>query len=390
MSDLVERLPVRVLLIPDRFPPQRGGVAVSARRNARLLAPFLERLDVVHLTGDLPRGAAESRLEDGYTVHSLGRAAREEDSLQLLELAATGLARETGAGIVHGFYALPAGYVATLVARCLGLRSVVSLRGNDADRGVFSHPGMLHWTLAQADRILAVSRAIARRVETFAGQRDTVFTPNSVDPGLFRPGPPATDLGPDPVVLFAGEMRFKKGLDPFLAAVSELAAEPVSFVLAGGVRREERGVLETWSRRNPAARLLELPYARDPERLAALYNRADLVVLPALFEGMPNALLEAMACARPVLATAVGGVPDLVEDGRSGWLMPVEDLHRLGGRIRAALASPPEVRAALGQAARERVQASFRPEDERDRLLAVYHELAVSELAGLVPVGLPG
>ena len=366
---------MRVLLVAERFPPQPGGVATSAWRNARALAPALESLAVLHLVDDLPPGASSCREEGGFTVHALGAAAREEDSLQLLELAARGLARSIRARVLHGFYALSAGFVATLAARTLGLPSVVSLRGNDVDRGVFTRTGRLEWTLNRADRVLAVSRALQERVAVFAGRNDSVYTPNAVDPEVFRPGSRAEDLGPDPVVLFSGEMRFKKGLGPLLEAAAALAGEPLQLVLAGGVRRDDRPAFRTWLREHPGARVRELPPSRDPERLRALYGRADLVVLPALFEGMPNAVLEAMACARPVLATRVGGVEDVIEDGRTGWLLEPEDLHRLDRHLQAALARPPGEREALGAAARERVLAGLRLEDERDRLLAVYREL---------------
>ncbi len=366
---------MRVLLLPERFPPQSGGVAVSAERNARQLAPHLERLEILHLDGDLPAGASETREESGYLVHRLGRADRQEDSLQLLELAACRLADRMGAQIVHGFHAVPAGFVATLVARRLGLPSVTSLRGNDMDRGVFSQPGMLHWTLSQATRVLAVSRELGRRAAAFSGRHDTLFTPNSVDGTVYHPGPAAPDLGSDPVILFAGEMRFKKGLGPFLEAAARLTGTPLHFVVAGGVRRDDRPAFQAWRVRHPRARVSELPYVRDPQRLRSLYCRADVVLLPALFEGMPNALLEAMACARPILATEVGGIPDLIQHGRTGWLLPPEELHRLDGHLLGVLGRPAEERLAVGTAARRRVLEDFTPQAERDRLLAVYREL---------------
>lgn len=352
---------MRVLLVTDRFPPQRGGVAVSAERHARWLGPALERLDVLHLTADLPPGAAEAREEEGYTVHALGRAAREEDSLALLELAAS----RAGADLVHGFYAVPTGFVAVLAAQRAGVPSVVSLRGNDVDRGLFGRTAMLQWTLQHAGRVLAVSRELADRAGRFAGRDDVVFTPNSVDADVFAPGPPADDLGPGTVVLFAGEMRFKKGLVPLMEAAARLP--DVRFVLVGGVRKDDRAAFE----RLRPGNVVELPYARDPGRLRALYARADLVLLPALFEGMPNAVLEAMACARPVLASAVGGLPDLIRHGETGWLVQPEDLSDLAGRIRQALASPEPV----GPRAREHVLRGFRPEAERDRILEVYRTL---------------
>jgi len=366
---------MRVLLLAERYRPQPGGVAVAAERNARNLAPALERLEVLHLVDHLPPGASETRQEEGFLVHSLGRAAREEDSLGLLEMAALGLARRMEAQILHGFYARSAGFVATLAARQMGVPSVVSLRGNDLDRGVFERTGMLHWTLAHSDRILVVSRALGLKVAAFASRQDAVFTPNSVDGNLFRPVCAAPDLGPEQVVLFSGEMRFKKGLLPLLDAAARLAPKPVRLVLAGGVRREAREAFRVFRQAHPEARVFERPHTGNPEELAALYCRADLVVLPALWEGMPNALLEAMACARPVLATAVGGIRDLVVDSTTGWLFPPEELHLLDQHILRALAEPSSAREALGRAAREHVLADFTPQAERDRLLDVYRGL---------------
>ena len=363
---------MRVLLMAERFRPQPGGVAVAAERNVRNLAPALECLEVLHLVDYLPPGASETREEEGYLVHCLGRAAREEDSLGLLEMAALGLARRMEAQILHGFYARSAGFVAALVGRQLGVPSVVSLRGNDLERGIFDRTGMLHWTLSHSDRILVVSRDLGFKVEAFASRDDAVFTPNAVDGEIFRPVPPASDLGAEPVVLFSGEMRFKKGLLPFLDAAARLAPHPVRLVLAGGVRREAREAFRAFLKAHPRVRILELPQTTDPHRLAALYCRADLVVLPALWEGMPNALLEAMACARPVLATAVGGIRDLVVDGTTGWLFPPEELHLLDRHILQALSRPPGEREGLGRAAREHVLAHFTPQAERDRLLEVY------------------
>jgi glycosyltransferase involved in cell wall biosynthesis len=96
----------------------------------------------------------------------------------------------------------------------------------------------------------------------------------------------------------------------------------------------------------------------------------DLAVFPSLWDGTPNALLEAMACGRPVLAAAVGGIRDVVEDGRSGRRL---EPAALGGFAASALAlaEAPE-REALGRGARERVEAAFSLEAERKALLEAY------------------
>lgn len=363
---------VRVLFVTERFWPQPGGVAVSALRHARGLAPLVHRLDVVHATADLPPGTVqEAPLENG-SAFRVGRSARDDESLQLLELVLRGLHHRFRYDVMHGFYAVPAGMVATAAARLLGLPSVVSLRGNDVDRDMYrgGRCGLLDWTLRHATRLLCVSRELQRKVAVLADRDDAVYTPNAVDGEAFQPE--ALERGDVPCLLFSGEMRFKKGLWPLLQAVERLTE--VRLVLAGGVRRDDRDDYERWRRRAPqaAARVETIPYERDPARLRGLYNRADLVVLPALWEGMPNAVLEAMACARPVLASACGGVPDVLREGETGYLLAPWDLERLAERIAGILALPVAERIAVGERARAHVLAEHRPDQEIARVLQAY------------------
>jgi len=77
---------------------------------------------------------------------------------------------------------------------------------------------------------------------------------------------------------------------------------------------------------------------------AQLISGLSLLVLPSLSEGMPNVILEAFAYKTPVVATAVGGVPELVKDGETGWLVPPRDPHALAQAIREALSNPEEAR----------------------------------------------
>ncbi len=88
---------------------------------------------------------------------------------------------------------------------------------------------------------------------------------------------------------------------------------------------------------------------------------------------MPNAVLEAMACAKSVLATAVGGLKDLIEDGVCGWLMRWEELGCLSDRIMQCLLDPNA--AAMGRKAREKVESRFNLQCERDGYLACYRRL---------------
>jgi glycosyltransferase involved in cell wall biosynthesis len=379
---------VRVLFLAERFPPDRGGAAASAARQVAGLAPRLERLDVLRLAGDLPPATVVVEEREGWRLYRVGAAAAPDESLLLLHQTASNLVRVHGHHLLHGFYAVHAGYVAAAVARATGRRSAVSLRGNDVDRAMFHGPRLpfLLWTLERADALLGVSREILGKVTALTGRGAGLhLVPNGVDAAAFdAAGTAASDAAfaagaPRPWIGFAGELRLKKGLPVLQALAARLAAEGRGTLFwIGGVRREERPGVEAWRRSAPqaAARVRELPYASGAGRLAERYRAMDLMVFPSLWEGLPNALLEAMACARPVVATAVGACPEVIEDGVSGFLVPPERLGAFAEAALGVLARPPEELARVGAAARARVLRDFTPAAERDAILAAYASLA--------------
>ncbi|MBK7973943.1 MAG: glycosyltransferase [Deltaproteobacteria bacterium] len=382
---------MRVLWISERFPPDRGGASVSAGRQVEALAPACEGLDVVRLTSDLAPGRAEVRELAGGAARLIrvGRTADDAESLQLLAATAENLIRAEHHDLVHGFFAVPAGHVAVCVARLAGLPVSVSLRGNDVDRAMFHGPRfpLLAHVLHHADAVIGVSREILAKVTAIGGRvRGLHLVHNGIDTARFAPPPSAEEAAriplpevlagaPRPWLAFAGELRLKKGLPVLEALAERLALEGVgTLVCVGGLRADAAASGERpWARltRAARARVREVPFERDVARLAALYAAMDLFVFPSLWDGLPNAMLEAMACARPVLATRVGGIPDAIEDGVTGFLLAPGSLDRFPERALELLASPERL-AATGRAARAHVARAFTPEAERDAHLAVW------------------
>ncbi|HZM00549.1 MAG TPA: glycosyltransferase family 4 protein, partial [Planctomycetota bacterium] len=107
-----------------------------------------------------------------------------------------------------------------------------------------------------------------------------------------------------------------------------------------------------------------------PDLLAA----SDLFVLPSLWEGLGLVFLEAMAVSLPVVATRVSAIPEVVEDGRTGWLVPPGDPRRLAAAVAEALADPAE-RERRGRLGRQRLEGRFGLERMVDEILAVYAEV---------------
>jgi len=105
-----------------------------------------------------------------------------------------------------------------------------------------------------------------------------------------------------------------------------------------------------------------------------LLNSFDIFVLPSLFEGLPNVLLEAMACAKPIVATSVAGVPEVVVDGFTGFLVPPQNPEGLAKRISDLLAND-ELSVKMGKAGRKRIENNFSLKTQVDNFQALYSKL---------------
>jgi glycosyltransferase involved in cell wall biosynthesis len=110
-------------------------------------------------------------------------------------------------------------------------------------------------------------------------------------------------------------------------------------------------------------------------KVAALLREADAFALPSLTEGLPNAVMEAMAMGLPVVATAVGGVPELVVDGETGMLVAPASPRALAEGLSELLRAAPHERQRMGEAGRERVERHFGFEAQSRKLEALYNDV---------------
>jgi len=323
-------------------------------------------------------------------VHRLGLFGAPDTSMQYTLNVLEWLHAERAFAALWGHYLQPAGFLAVLFGERAGLPCTVSARGNDLERTLFP-PGdfaRLLWTLERAGVVTAASRALKANIDLLLGTERAAVLYNAVDPVLFAPGPPdpglRRSLGIDPreaVLGFSGELRLKKGLPFLLDALARVRrVRPACLLVIGEIRGRDTLLLDNFRAERPedAARVIVTGHIPDPAEVAGRLRLCDLFLHPSLWDGLPNALLEAMACAIPVLASDAGGIPEALCGSAGGRLLARNELHRLGEAALELLDLPPAERAAMGTAGRRRALEAFHPGQEADALRAVLSSLGLA------------
>lgn len=249
--------------------------------------------------------------------------------------------RESRPAIVQSFL-FHANVACRLAARRAGRPIVVGgVRVAEREKGW--HLLLERLTEPMTAGVVCVSAGVARHLRRRIGwpARKIVVIPNGIDAARFEAVAPTprSEIGVDdgaPLALFVGRIARQKGVDVLIEAARIVARSRPDWRLALVGEGPSRAEIEGPTRDDPllAGRIRWLGFRDD---VPALLRAADLFVLPSRWEGMPNAVLEAMAAGTPVVATRVEGTEELIADGRTGRLVPPGDPGALADAILGAL-----------------------------------------------------
>ncbi|MFL5829525.1 MAG: glycosyltransferase family 4 protein [Solirubrobacteraceae bacterium] len=367
---------LRALWLTETFPPSRGGMAQSCDRIVRGLRRTGVGVDVLHFTPRPHRRpfAIENQAGgryltcpiEGDPAHALNRAW----SVLQSDLVTPAVTHVVAFGGSRPITAAP------VYAAWLGVPLITLIRGNDFDAAVFStrRRPVLDAALARSALVCAVSQD---KVEKIAAMHPGVRVqriPNGIERRDWELAPSdraraaawrqANVAAGARVIGLFGQLKAKKGGVLLLEALRRSGvAEQFHLLLAGWLEPD----MEEWLQAHgEEIRFTLLPFL-DRYELLPWYAACDWIAIPSFYDGLPNVLIEAAVLGVPMLASRVGGMADVLEDGRTALLFePGDEAGCIWALQRAARLSEPE-RSVLGEACRALAETELDAELETAR-----------------------
>lgn len=357
---------MRILEVTQRYPPALGGVEILVETLAYELTAQGHSVEVV--TTDLARDRPFARLDRISSADAIPvrrhRAVRWFPAPHGLGIAAPGMGLDVLSSRVDVIHAHAFGMAPTwfgAMARRLRPIPLVIEAHADAGRGTSGSTTyaklVTRMTLNAADRVVAHTQRESDLLASWGVERNRLARiPNGIDLGEFSALPPRNPTRPGVTVTFVGRLYpEQKGLIPLLRAV---ALVPPAVDLHLRLIGEDWGGLAVLNRLGRELGISERVVATGPLARGDVlreYASADIFVLPSLFEPFGIVLLEAMAAGLPIVASRVGGIPEVVREGENAILVPPNDSSALAAAL-TLLATDGSLRVRLGRHGRDWVQ----------------------------------
>jgi starch synthase len=386
--------PVRVLLLSREFPPHvYGGAGVVVDHLSRALARHAAV--EVRCFGDQAVAGPPLRVR-GYAPWERLAGGPEVAYAPALEALSVGLAMArdpVAADVVHThtWYVGLGGMLTQAIhdlPLVVTLHSLEPLRPWKADQlgtGYAVSTWAERLAVERAERVIAVSAQMRADILSHfqVAPERVVVIHNGVDADAFRRTEAREVLARhqvrEPYVLFVGRISEQKGIFQLLEAARALPDE-VSLVLCASSPDTPELAARLQAAVAGRPRVQWINAMLPVSEVVQLYSHAAVFACPSIYEPFGLINLEAMACGTPVVASRVGGIPEVVVDGETGWLVPPGDPAALAEALRVSLADPTRARR-MGEAGRRRVEAHFSWDRIAEHTLAVYRDAIAAKAA---------
>jgi glycosyltransferase involved in cell wall biosynthesis len=327
----------RICLYTDTFFPLVGGAEMVLHNLATrltadgqpvvMLAPYIRRRD--------------NRVDASYPIYRYAKPTSKRFGARQILVHLTWLYWRHRFQVLHCHSGYPSAYVGATFKRLFGIPLVVRPHGCDVLPGdrIRQHPRLerrLRRALAAADAVVAQGHYLKEVIlELGVEEKRIHMIHNGVDVTAFASGTPFPH--PRPYILSVGKLKPHKGFDILLRAYARLPHPPVDLLIAGRGRLQE--LQELAQQLGLGQRVRFVGFVEGQEKIN-LYHSAAFFVCPSRREPFANVILEALAAGVPVVASAVGGNPELVHHGQHGLLFPAEDDKALADTLHHLIEAP--------------------------------------------------
>ncbi len=290
--------------------------------------------------------------------------------------------REFKPDVVHIFFGIPDGPLGWLLKRVYGLPYLISLRGADVPsdevKRFARHYRLLRpfirWLWQDADALAAVSNGLRQYALETTPDLPIEVIPNAIELSYFTP--PHQRLHEGPVrLLFVGRFNAFKNVAALLQVAARLKAKGVDgFELQLVGEGERRASLERMVVEEGLTRHVRFLGWMEREKLLECYRQADIFVTATTWEGMPNTVLEAMACGLPVVGTRASGLQELVREGVNGYLVEINEVAAMADRLADVIGNGHE-RRRMGKESRKIAEQEFAWEYIAEQYVEIYRQI---------------
>ena len=358
---------MKIIILNSEFPPIGGGAGNASANIARQMVQ--QGHEVVLLTlrfSDFPHDT----IWHGVRILRVPAIRKKADRSGVLEQisfifggiwGSLQLLKTFRPDLAIAFFGVPSGPIAWTLKLLTGTPYIVSMRGGDVPGFRPYDFGTYHRLLApflriiwrDADALAANSQGLRSLALAFSPRSTIELIPNGVD--LDKYTPTERDWA-FPHLLSVGRVVYQKGLDLAMQALAQLKHLDWTWTIVGdGKARPE---LETMAEEFGISKRIHFVGWKEKEEMTALYNAANLFLFPSRHEGMPNALLEAMASGLPSVVTEIAGSEELVIHEETGLMVNTEDVEMLKNALKHLIPDA-ERREKMGEVARARVEKSY-------------------------------
>lgn len=259
-----------------------------------------------------------------------------------------------------------------VLAKIFGKKTVAHFHAGDVDEYLEKQSNLgrnfISWAIAQSDKLIAVSKDSAEKLQKLAPKNEIEVIVNAIDTKPFAFSPNRFENRSKIVrLLFVGAMGKLKGETDLADAIKIISTKNmdfrVSFLGFGGEN------LQKYCAEIGIENFIEFVGAVSLTERLAFFENADIFVLPTLAEAMPMSVIEAMAAGLPIVSTTVGGIPELVEESEEGFLIEPSNARKLAEKL-SILISDKDLRIKMGKKAQEKVgkELDFRVYTEKLKL----------------------